>query len=246
MPDDRQWQIQERGRVSTIGEAQLRARLRAGKLSGLEAVRPEGEQVWAPLHALPLFAVEVPVHGDPLREAHRRAVSRWLSHVVIFGGVCGALTVGAGHFPICGLYWLIPVAFHTISALPSVLALLDRAPAARSAPEASPDPLAASESAAAELSKLLEDLAWYADPDQIAALDAEEHALRARIVAEADPRIAEALERQHQALVDRRALSEEARLTVARLRAERDALQHQVEGLRAGWLVRRAREGEDR
>lgn len=254
MSQDRRWQLHIADRTRTLTEEALRAQLRAGQLSGLEAVRPEGEQVWAPLHALPLFAEEVPVAGDPLRASHRRAVQRWGSHLAVFLGVCGTLTVGAGHFPVCGLYWLVPLGLHTLRTLPSVLALLSepaptppaeadafaRARVARPERRASLD---RAEREASELSRLIASLSWYSGPDQIAALEAEDRELSQRLGAAEDPRLQEALEEQRTALRARIALCEEAALTLERLQAERETLRHQVEALGAGWLLEQAPPG---
>lgn len=197
-----------------LHEDDLRRRLRDGRLSGLEPARPPGETAWRPLHSLPLFAQALPVRGDPVRLAHRRAARSWATHLVIFSGVCFALWVGAGHFPICGLYWLIPVTLHTLRTVPSLLALLRPAPT----PEAP-----------SELDQLI--AALDASTADLEALQAEARTLELRISSEPSQRAAEALEAQLSALRDRIALMAEARVARVRLEAMRGQRAHEQAAL---------------
>ena len=54
---------------ATADELELADRIRSGKLTGVELVRREGEEVWQPLFESHVFRREVPNAGDPWEAA---------------------------------------------------------------------------------------------------------------------------------------------------------------------------------
>jgi hypothetical protein len=123
------------GKVRTFDELELADQIRSGKLTGVELVRREGEEVWQPLFESQVFRREVPNVGDP-REAARWRVLRQLGgHFSSFFLVAGIMFAAEGHFPFWLGIWGAFLALHALKAAPTVITLLrrtevDRAPAA--------------------------------------------------------------------------------------------------------------------
>jgi serine/threonine protein kinase len=137
------------GKVRTYDELQLSDQIRSGKLTGVELVRREGEEVWQPLFESHVFRREVPNIGDP-REAARWRVLRQLGgHFSSFFVVAGIMFAAEGHFPFWLGIWGTFLALHALKAAPTVIALMqgrgpERAPAAGPAlPAGAPRPLPA-------------------------------------------------------------------------------------------------------
>ncbi len=126
------------GRVRSYDELELADRIRSGKLTGVELVRREGEEVWQPLFESHVFRREVPNVGDP-REAARWRVLRQLGgHFGSFFLVAGIMFAAEGHFPFWLGIWGVFLALHALRAAPTVITLLrrtevDRAPHAGTA-----------------------------------------------------------------------------------------------------------------
>jgi predicted Ser/Thr protein kinase len=114
------------GKVRTYDELELADRLRSGKLTGMELVRREGEEVWQPLFESQVFRREVPTVGDP-REAARWRVLRQLGgHFSTFFIVAVLTSTGEGHFPFWLGIWGAFLALHALKAAPTVISLLQK------------------------------------------------------------------------------------------------------------------------
>jgi hypothetical protein len=137
------------GKVRSYDELQLADQIRSGKLTGVELVRREGEEVWQPLFESHVFRREVPNVGDP-REAARWRILRQLGgHFSSFFLVAGIMFAAEGHFPFWLGIWGAILAVHALKAAPTLIALLparglERRPAAAAAlPAAAPRQLPA-------------------------------------------------------------------------------------------------------
>jgi Skp family chaperone for outer membrane proteins len=123
------------GKVRTYDELQLVDQIRSGKLTGVELVRREGEELWQPLFESRVFRREVPNVGDP-REAARWRVLRQLGgHFSSFFVVAAVMFAAEGHFPSWLGIWGAFLALHALKAAPTLVALLqgrrlERGPAA--------------------------------------------------------------------------------------------------------------------
>ena len=126
------------GKIHNYDELELADKIRSGKLTGVELVRREGEEVWQPLFESHVFRREVPNVGDP-REAARWRVLRQLGgHFGSFFLVAGIMFAAEGHFPFWLGIWGAFLALHALKAAPTVIALLpgrglERGPAAGAA-----------------------------------------------------------------------------------------------------------------
>ncbi len=114
------------GKVRSYDELELADRIRSGKLTGVELVRREGEEVWQPLFESHVFRREVPNAGDP-REAARWRVLRQLGgHFSSFFVVAALMFAAEGHFPFWLGIWGAFLALHALKAAPTVIVLLQR------------------------------------------------------------------------------------------------------------------------
>ena len=258
------WLIQDGGKSKPITESELRARLRDGKLTGVELVRPPRADAWAPLHDLPLFSEEVAHTGDPRRVAQRRLVAGFAWH----GGTFLALMIFLG-FPWWGIFWGIGVLAHAARALPAAYALLAAPRAVTSAAPAAtlPAPTSDSSSDSDPFLQRLEELlgGLVAQGEDVAVVRSEARQLHARRLAleealagvdlaalEAELAIrrsavrgaeseqdAEAYGREAEALAGRLSSAQEAARARERLAAQERELLHKLESVRLA-LAQRA------
>ncbi len=109
------------GRVRRMSEAELRSKLRRGKLNGLELARRADVAEWRPLGQLPLYSQEVAFQGDPLDHARLKAVRGWLIHAMSFLAV--NLVTG---FPLPILaFWGLGLVIHGSKVYPHAKVLSD-------------------------------------------------------------------------------------------------------------------------
>ena len=114
------------GKMRSFDELELADQIRSGKLTGVELVRREGEEVWQPLFESHIFRREVPIVGDP-REAARWRVLRQLGgHFSSFFIVAVLMFAAEGHFPFWLGIWGAFLALHTLKAAPTLIALMQR------------------------------------------------------------------------------------------------------------------------
>lgn len=113
----RSWQIAEHrdAKSKRLSEGELRRKLRSNDLSGMELARAEGSEAWVELHALPIFAEEIPIQGDARRAALRREGRSFVGHAAIWAAVLG---VTGGYADWWGWIWGAFVGYHAYRALP--------------------------------------------------------------------------------------------------------------------------------
>jgi serine/threonine protein kinase len=137
------------GKVRSYDELELTDRIRSGKLTGVELVRREGEEAWAPLFESHIFRREVPNAGDPWEAARWRVLRQVAGHFSSFFIVGAVVFANEGHFPFWLGIWGAVLVAHALRAAPTVIPLLRRRPlevaaAQRAAlPAGAPLPLAA-------------------------------------------------------------------------------------------------------
>jgi hypothetical protein len=133
-------------KVTTYDETELAERIRRGKLTGLEMVRREDEELWQPLFESRVYRREVPGGSDP-REAARRRIMRGLfGHFSGFFATLVTMWVITGQFPWWIVFWGIGLAMHVMKAGP-MLWTLARHRSPEVAPAPSPGELSAREPA---------------------------------------------------------------------------------------------------
>jgi serine/threonine protein kinase len=111
-------------RVKRYDEAALVREIRDGKLTGVELVRRDDEELWQPLFESRVFRREVPSGGDPREAARWRALRAVGGHFSAFFLVSGIMFFTQGHFPFWLGIWGTVLALQTLKALPTVLPLL--------------------------------------------------------------------------------------------------------------------------
>jgi serine/threonine protein kinase len=146
-------------RIRSYDELQLVDRIRSGRLTGVELVRKEGEEVWQPLFESHVFRREVPHSGDPWQAARWRVVRQVLGHFSSFVIVAAVMFATQGHFPFWLWIWGAVLFAHALRSVPTVMSLLGRrpieaGPAQRAAlPAGAPPPLPAPASAPAPIAQ---------------------------------------------------------------------------------------------
>ena len=116
----------EGGKIRRYDETELAERIRRGKLTGVELVRREGEEVWQPLYESHVFRREVPSVGDPREAARWRVLRQVGGHFSSFFLVAGIMYATQGHFPSWLGIWGAVLAVHALKAAPTVITLLQR------------------------------------------------------------------------------------------------------------------------
>jgi serine/threonine protein kinase len=117
------YQLDSEGGVRTLSESRLRKRLRQNRYSGLEMVRREGDDVWAPLQETPLFREEVPTRRDPASWANRRKVEGFAQHLLVFLAFALVWFFKNGEVPFWMVFWAIGLLGHASSAGPAAFSL---------------------------------------------------------------------------------------------------------------------------
>ncbi len=203
------WQVTDDGRILELTEQELRDKLRRGRLSGMVAARPAGEETWRLLRTWPLFRDEVAVHGGQVGVGPRARRSRGFAvHLVVFVMVLAGLTAATGHVPSWWIWWALGLGIHGLTALPALRQRIHRGPSRRAEPAAesphsvraaAPDPqVAGLDAALASLEAATRDTGAAPDID-IGAVRAAGVALasrRARLAAAVPAGAAAALEQE--------------------------------------------------
>ncbi len=114
------------GKVRSYDELELADRIRSGKLTGVELVRREGEEVWQPLFESHIFRREVPNAGDPLEAARWRVLRQLGGHLSSFFIVAVLVFAAERQFPFWLGIWGAFLALHTLKAAPTLIAVLQR------------------------------------------------------------------------------------------------------------------------
>ena len=227
---------EDSGKVKRYDEAALVREIRDGKLTGVELVRREDEDLWQPLFESRVFRREVPSGGDPREAARWRALRAVGGHFSAFFLVSGIMFFTQGHFPFWLGIWGTVLALQALKALPTVLPLLrpgrvssgpgragqalpERAPRALPPPPAAPASPIAQE--AARVRALIEERGGkdaghlLAEVDGIVKREAELAARQADLEEQTSETERAALSRssaQAQASLDRASTAEDRRL----------------------------------
>jgi Protein kinase domain len=114
------------GKIRSYDELELADQIRSGKLTGVELVRREGEEVWQPLFESHVFRREVPTVGDPREAARWRVLRQVGGHFSSFFIVAAIMFAAEGHFPFWLGIWGAFLALHTLKAAPTLIALMQR------------------------------------------------------------------------------------------------------------------------
>jgi serine/threonine protein kinase len=122
-------------RIRRYDELELVDRIRSGRLTGVELVRKEGEEVWQPLFESHVFRREVPHSGDPWQAARWRVVRQVLGHFSSFVIVAAVMFATQGHFPFWLWIWGAVLFAHALRSVPTVMSLLGRRPIEAGAPQ---------------------------------------------------------------------------------------------------------------
>jgi Protein kinase domain len=146
------YHVQRGDQVQSYDEAKLVALIRRGKLSGMELVRRDEEELWQPLFESRVYRREVPTAGDPRDAARIRLLRGVAGHFSGFFITAVVMYAIQHQFPFWLWIWGAVLAVQALSAAPAAWTMLQRrrstlAPA-MGAPPASPPPLAPPASAA--------------------------------------------------------------------------------------------------
>jgi hypothetical protein len=114
----------DHGKVRRYDEATLVREIRDGKLTGVELVRRDDEEVWQPLFESHIFRREVPTVGDPRQAARWRALRAVGGHFSAFFLVSGIMYAAEGQFPFWLGIWGAVLAVQALKAAPTVISLL--------------------------------------------------------------------------------------------------------------------------
>jgi hypothetical protein len=146
-------------RIRRYDELELVDRIRSGRLTGVELVRKEGEEVWQPLFESHVFRREVPHSGDPWQAARWRVLRQVLGHFSSFVIVAAVMFATQGHFPFWLWIWGAVLFAHALRSVPTVMSLLGRRPIEAGAPQpaalpaGAPPPLSGPASAPAPIAQ---------------------------------------------------------------------------------------------
>jgi hypothetical protein len=146
-------------RIRSYDELELADRIRRGRLTGVELVRREGEEVWQPLFESHIFRREVPHAGDPWQAARWRVLRQVAGHFSSFVIVAAVMFATQGHFPFWLWIWGAVLFAHALRSMPTLISLLGRRPievgaAQRGAlPAGAPPPLPAPAAAASPVAQ---------------------------------------------------------------------------------------------
>jgi len=146
------YHVQRGDQVQSYDEEKLVALIRRGKLSGMELVRRDEEELWQPLFESRVYRREVPTAGDPRDAARIRVLRGVAGHFSGFFITAVVMFAIQHQFPFWLWIWGAVLAVQALSAAPAAWTLLQRRRSpptpAMGAPSPSPPPLAPPASAA--------------------------------------------------------------------------------------------------
>ncbi len=102
-----------------MSEADLRAQLRKGKLTGLELTRRADQSQWYPVHDATLYSEEVAFEGSPRDHARLKVVRGFGIHFLVYLAVNVMIGFAAPVF----LFWGIGIIVHGARAFPAAQTL---------------------------------------------------------------------------------------------------------------------------
>jgi len=120
------YRVQSGDKVREYDEQKLVASIRRGKLTGLELVRADDDEVWQPLFESRVYRREVPTSGDPRAAARARLLRGVAGHFSGFFITAAVMFVLQGQFPWWLGIWGAVLAVHALRAVPEVWTLFNR------------------------------------------------------------------------------------------------------------------------
>jgi hypothetical protein len=127
--------VQVKRGVRRYSEPELAQLIRRGKLSGVELVRRDDEELWQPLFDSRVYRLEVPTLDDPRDAARLRVLRAVGGHFTGFFITAVVMYATQGHFPFWLAIWGAVLAVQAAGAAPAALALLRKRAGDRSASE---------------------------------------------------------------------------------------------------------------
>ena len=140
------YHVQTGDKVRDYDEAKLVALIRRGRLTGMELVRQDNEELWQPLFESRVYRREVPTSGDPRAAARARLLRGIAGHFSGFFITSVVMYATQGHFPFWLAIWGAVLAMHALRAAPEAWTLF-----IRHGPGADAGALGAARSAQAQL-----------------------------------------------------------------------------------------------
>jgi hypothetical protein len=132
------YHVQQDDKVKSYDEGKLSDLLRKGKLTGVELVRQDDEDLWQPLFESRIYRRVVPTGGDPREAARLRVLRAVAGHFTGFAITGVVMYSTQGHFPFWMGIWGIVLAMQALKAAPTVWPLLRRSTMDRNLPPAPP------------------------------------------------------------------------------------------------------------
>jgi protein kinase-like protein len=120
------YHVQHKNAVRRYGEEELAAHIRKGKLTGMELVRRDDEELWQPLYDSRVYRREVPTLSDPRDAARLRLVRAVGGHFTGFFITCVVMYATQGHLPFWLAIWGAMLAVQVAGAMPAAWTLLQR------------------------------------------------------------------------------------------------------------------------
>ena len=120
------YHVQTGRRVRSYDEGELTHLIRRGKLTGVELVRRDDEELWQPLFESRVYRREVPTSGDPRDAARWRALRGVAGHFTGFFITGVVMYSTQGHLPVWMAIWGAVLAVQALGAAPAAWTLLRR------------------------------------------------------------------------------------------------------------------------
>ena len=120
------YHVQSGDKVRDYDEDRLAVLIRRGKLTGMELVRRDDEELWQPLFESRVYRREVPTSGDPRAAARARLLRGIAGHFSGFFMISAIMFVTQGHFPFWLAIWGAVLAMHALRAAPEAWTLFNR------------------------------------------------------------------------------------------------------------------------
>jgi serine/threonine protein kinase len=120
------YHVQSGDKIRHYPEAKLGELLRKGKLTGVELVRVDDEELWQPLFESQIYRREVPITGDPRDAAGQRVLKALAGHFTGFFITGVVMYATQGHIPFWMGIWGAVLAVQVAGTLPQAWTLLRR------------------------------------------------------------------------------------------------------------------------
>jgi hypothetical protein len=118
------YHVQVRRGVRAYDELELKRLIQRGKLTGVELVRRDDEEMWQPLYESRVYRREVPTLDDPHDAARLRVLRGLGAHFSGFFITSVVMYATQGHFPFWLAIWGAVLAMQAAGAMPSAMVML--------------------------------------------------------------------------------------------------------------------------